>query len=126
MSGGPYDPDRPIDPRDYTRRTLLANERTYLAWWRTGITALAAGLGSARVAPELAKAKHDWPYTLLGVGFALIGLVCFVYGHLRRVRVDRAVREGDFSDLSHSVTLLISVGGAVLAAALVVLILVEG
>ena len=31
MSGGPHDPNRPIDPRDYTRRTLLANERTYLA-----------------------------------------------------------------------------------------------
>ena len=41
-SGGP-DPDgdaereaawaaRPLDPRDYSRRTLLANERTYLAW----------------------------------------------------------------------------------------------
>lgn len=28
----------PLDPRDYSRRTLLANERTYLAWWRTGLT----------------------------------------------------------------------------------------
>jgi putative membrane protein len=24
--------------RDATRRTQLANERTYLAWWRTGLT----------------------------------------------------------------------------------------
>ncbi|HEX6762590.1 MAG TPA: DUF202 domain-containing protein [Gaiellaceae bacterium] len=23
---------------DATRRTRLANERTYLAWWRTGLT----------------------------------------------------------------------------------------
>jgi uncharacterized membrane protein YidH (DUF202 family) len=28
----------PLDPRDYSCRTLLANERTYLAWWRTGLT----------------------------------------------------------------------------------------
>lgn len=126
MSNDPYDPDRPIDSRDYTRRTLLANERTYLAWWRTGITSVVAALGAARVAPELAKVKHHWPYTVLGVGFALIGIVCFAYGHIRRSAVDRAVREGDFSDLNHTVTLVISMGGALLAAGLVVLILVEG
>jgi putative membrane protein len=126
MSQDPYDPKRPIDPRDFTRRTLLANERTYLAWWRTGITAVVASLGAARVAPELAKAHHHWPYEVLGVGFALIGLICFAYGHIRRINVDRAVREGDFAELSHTVTLVISVGGAVLAAGLVALILAEG
>jgi inner membrane protein YidH len=126
MSDDPFDPRRPIDPRDYTRRTLLANERTYLAWWRTGITSLAAGLGSARVAPELANAKHVWPYTLLGAGFAVIGLVCFAYGHIRRIRVDRAVREGSFSDLSDTVTLVISVGGVLIAAGLIALIIAEG
>src|SRR5204862_3597720 len=53
-----FDPDRPVDPRDYTRRTLLANERTYLAWWRTGITSVAAALAAARVVPELSDVKH--------------------------------------------------------------------
>ena len=28
---------------DATRRTRLASERTELAWWRTGLTVLAAG-----------------------------------------------------------------------------------
>ena len=32
---------------DYTHRTLLANERTYLAWWRTGLTALTVALAAA-------------------------------------------------------------------------------
>jgi putative membrane protein len=126
MSQDPYDPDRPIDPRDYTRRTLLANERTYLAWWRTGITAIVAALGAARVVPELSNVKHHWPYTVLGAGFALIGIICFVYGHIRRESVDRAVREGDFAELSHKVTLVISMGGGLLALGLMVLILVEG
>jgi putative membrane protein len=126
MSQDPYDPDRPIDPRDYTRRTLLANERTYLAWWRTGITSIAAALAAARVVPELSKAKHQWPYTVMGVGFTVIGIVCFVYGHVRREQVDRAVREGNFAELSHTVTLLISIGGAILAVGLVVLIIAEG
>ena len=126
MSQNPYDPGRPIDPRDYTRRTLLANERTYLAWWRTGITSIAAALGAARVVPELSNAKHLWPYTLMGVGFTLIGIVCFVYGHMRRDQVDRAVREGEFAELSHAVTLVISIGGAILGLGLVVLIIAEG
>jgi inner membrane protein YidH len=121
-----FDPDRPIDPRDYTRRTLLANERTYLAWWRTGITSVAAALGAARVVPELSNVKHHWPYTVVGVGFTLIGMVCFIYGHMRREAVDRAVRSGEFSEISHRVTLVISVGGAVLAGVLVALIVAEG
>jgi putative membrane protein len=121
-----YDPERPIDPRDYTRRTLLANERTYLAWWRTGITAVAAALGASRVVPELSNVQHIWPYTVVGVGYALIGVVCFLYGHIRRQAVDRAVREGDFSELSETVTLVVSVGGAVLAAVTVGLIIGSG
>ena len=54
MSRDPYDLERPIDPRDFTRRTLLANERTYLAWWRTGITSIATALAAARLVPQLA------------------------------------------------------------------------
>jgi putative membrane protein len=126
MSEDPFDPRRPIDPRDFTRRTLLANERTYLAWWRTGITAVATALAAARLVPELTKVKHVWPYTVLGVGYALIGVICFAYGHIRRIQVDRAVRQGNFSDLDHTVTLLISVGGTVLALGLVALIIAEG
>ena len=126
MSQDPYDPDRPIDPRDFTRRTLLANERTYLAWWRTGITAIATALASARLVPELTNVKHVWPYTVLGVGFALIGIVCFAYGHIRRIQVDRAVRAGNFAELDHTIALLISIAGVVLGAGLVALILVEG
>ena len=33
------------EARDATRRTRLANERTYLAWWRTGADAIAVGVG---------------------------------------------------------------------------------
>jgi putative membrane protein len=126
MTKNPYDPERPVDPRDFTRRTLLANERTYLAWWRTGITSIATALAAARLVPEITKVKHVWPYTVLGVGFAAIGIICFAYGHIRRMQVDRAVREGDFVDLDHTVTLLISIGGVVLAAGLVALIIAEG
>src|ERR1043166_8707504 len=41
------------EARDATRRTRLASERTYLAWWRTGLTAFAVAFGAGRVVPEL-------------------------------------------------------------------------
>jgi len=47
---------------DALRRTRLANERTYLAWWRTGLTAFAVGLGAGKLVPELSSGTelaHD-------------------------------------------------------------------
>ena len=41
---------------DSTRRTRLANERTYLAWWRTGLTTLAVAIGAGKIVPELTGA----------------------------------------------------------------------
>ena len=38
---------------DATRRTRLANERTYLAWWRTGLASLAVSVGTGRLVPAL-------------------------------------------------------------------------
>ena len=39
-------------------RTHLANERTYLAWFRTGITLIALGLAAAQF---LTRVAADWP-----------------------------------------------------------------
>jgi putative membrane protein len=107
---------------DYTRRTLLANERTYLAWWRTGLTSLTAALAAARVVPELANARHQWPYSLLGLALAAIGIVCVIYAERRRRAVDAAVRSGEFADPSAAVTLGMAVVGALIGVGIVVLI----
>jgi putative membrane protein len=58
---------------DATRRTRLATERTELAWWRTGLTALAVALGVGRVVPELGHGGARWPYVVADVGFAIWG-----------------------------------------------------
>jgi putative membrane protein len=113
------------DGDDYSRRTLLAVERTYLAWWRTGLTAFAVALATARVVPQLAKSKVQWPYTALGIGFALLGTACIVYGEYRRKSVDRAVRQGDFQDTSGAFTLALSLGGLVLGVGLIVLLAIS-
>jgi uncharacterized membrane protein YidH (DUF202 family) len=38
---------------DATRRTRLAGERTYLAWWRSALAAFAVSLGVGKIVPEL-------------------------------------------------------------------------
>jgi len=58
---------------DATRRTRLANERTYLAWWRTGLTALAVSFAAGKLLPELTEGAK-WPYEVVGVAFALVGI----------------------------------------------------
>lgn len=122
-------PDRvdlsaPLDQRDYSRRTLLASERTYLAWWRTGLTALTVALAAARVVPELAGSEVRWPYVVLGVGFALLGVLCLVYGELRRAALDRAIRQGAFEPPSRVVSFALSAGGALLGLGILAVVVV--
>ena len=64
-------------------RTKLAVERTMLAWWRTALTALAVALGVGRVLPELDRDATTWPYVVIGLGFAVYGIVLFAYGTAR-------------------------------------------
>lgn len=71
------------------RRTSLAGERTLLAWWRTGLTAIAVALGVGRVLPELAPHATHWPYVVLGVGFAFYGIGLFLLGTRRMGVFDR-------------------------------------
>jgi putative membrane protein len=83
---------------DATRRTYLAGERTQLAWWRTGLTALAVALGVGRVVPELSDHGTRWPYVIAGVGFALWGIFAIAYGTANREAMQKALREGRFHE----------------------------
>ena len=81
---------------DATRRTWLATERTYLAWWRSGLTALAVGLAAGKLVPELSTGA-SWPYELLGIGYSLLGVAFIAYGHLRHRAVETALQRGERS-----------------------------
>jgi putative membrane protein len=100
------------------RRTSLAVERTYLAWWRTGLTAFAVALATARIVPELSKAGTQWPYTLLGIGFGLFGSACILVGEQRR-------RFGEDHDASPVFALGLMLGGLLLGMGLVILLALE-
>ena len=86
---------RVTETADALRRTRLATERTYLAWWRTGLTAIAVGVGTGGIAPKLAGERHA-AYVAVGIGFTALGVALLAYGLRRQVTVDRAVSEGRF------------------------------
>ncbi len=108
---------------DATRRTQLANERTYLAWWRSGLGTIALAIGVGRVIPEVVPGSN-WPWVALGTAFGLLGVGVVVYGAYRQETVARALREGRFVPLGRLPVLLLGASAAVLGAAAVALVVV--
>jgi len=110
---------------DATRRTRLASERTYLAWWRSGLTALAVSVGFGKIVPGVADVTK-WPYEVAGVGFALIGTVFFAYGAHRQRSLDRALDRGEFAKPDDRVMLALALAGVVLGLLALALVFVSG
>jgi uncharacterized membrane protein YidH (DUF202 family) len=111
-------------PDDVTRRTWLAAERTWLAWWRTALGACVAGLGVGRVVPDLANVDR-WPFVVLGAGYAVIAVVIFLAGALRWRSTEDALRRGEFAAFDRRLVGGLSAAGVVLAAATLLLVVVE-
>ncbi len=115
MTSAPDDrPGAGARDRSADRRTSLAVERTELAWWRTGLTALAVAIGIGRVVPELSDTVTRWPYALVGVAFAAYGIALFVRG-------TRRARERERSRITGA-DLALTVAGPVLGLLVIVLI----
>jgi putative membrane protein len=110
---------------DATRRTRLANERTYLAWWRTGLTAFAVSLGAGKLVPALTD-ESAWPYLVVGVGFALLGVAFVGYGFHRMRQVEDALARGEFARPDPHVLGLLAAVGIVLGFALLAIVAFGG
>lgn len=115
----------PDEVFDASRRTHLASERTYLAWWRTGLTSLTVGIGAGRVVPALTSGA-TWPYTVAGAGYALLGVVCIVYAAIRRREIDTALERGDFVRTDERIIAFMTGFGALLGLFLLGIVLAEG
>lgn len=119
--------DREPAPRfdeagDATRRTRLANERTYLAWWRSGLTALAVALAAGKIVPGITGGTR-WPWVILGVFYAALGVGFIAYGFQRHREVDEAIARGEFARPDPRAVLALTVVGAVLGVLTVVLVI---
>ena len=114
--GGRFD-----EAGDATRRTRLANERTYLAWWRTGLTAFAVSLGAGKLVPALTD-ETAWPYHVVGFGFALLGVVFVAYGARRMREVDAALERGGYERPDARVLTLLTAAGILLGLVLATIV----
>jgi putative membrane protein len=114
-----------VEVEDATRRTRLATERTYLAWWRSGLTALAVGLAAGKLVPELSSGA-SWPYEVLGVSYSLLGVAFIGYGYRRQVAVESAVQRGEWAPLDAKVAAALTAVSVLLGAGTIVVLLFAG
>jgi len=101
---------------DVSRRTLLAAERTWLAWWRSGIAAATASVAVGGVVPELVDGGRT-AYVVLGIGYAALAAAVFLAGAVRRRAVERALWRGDYAQVSEVWVLVLTIAAMTLALA---------
>lgn len=103
-------------------RFTFANERTFLAWIRTGLGFLAAGVAIAAVAGL--NQRLGLEVRLASLLLVLCGLASAVGAWVRWVASERAMREG--RPLPSSPLLLVLVGVIVVVALIAVAVLALG
>ena len=106
------------------RRMRLLHERTYLAWWRTGLAGIAAGFGVGRVLPDVLGGAN-WPYVALGTGLAAAGLAAMVYGIVHYRELQAALREEREPRTAEGFLLALAAIGIAVGAASVLLVLLS-
>ncbi len=112
----------PPDHPDY--RFTLANERTLLAWLRTGLALVAGGVAVASYVPSLGTA---WGGGAIGLALVGTGLLTALAGHRRWQRNDRAIAGDAPLPAGPEVSVLVAlVTGVVLLVAVLLAVEVGG
>ncbi len=88
----------PSHSSDPLRRTQFAEERTLLAWWRTGIATAGVALAVGGILPKLSNVARDRALAL-GVGYGILALVFIVGGSIRDSLSRKALESGSFSNV---------------------------
>lgn len=121
----PGEPAAEAEGGSAIRRTRLAVERTQLAWWRTGIAALALALGVGQVLPEVDDSSVRWPYVLLGVAFAVYAIALIWFGSWRVRTVEREITDGMPASQPLAPSLAFGIAGAALGVAIAAVIVLS-
>ena len=102
-------------------RFTFANERTFLAWIRTALALVAAGLAIVQLLPPFHGIR--WGRHAIGIPLILLGAIVAVVSYLEWDANQRALRRGDPPRHSRLPQLLaVIVGLVALAAAVLALI----
>ena len=100
-------------------RYTFANERTFLAWMRTALGLVAAGLAIVQLLPPFHGIR--WGRHAIGVPLILLGAVVAVWSYLEWAANQRALRRGEplrrswLPQLLAVVIALVALAAAVLA-----------
>ena len=105
---------------DSRARTHLANERTFLAWFRTGLTLVALGVAAAQLLSVTTPPGVE-PVPWFSSLVILIGIVLVAVGLWRYVRGSVRIKEERFQParLSVVVSSIVALAAGILAIALV-------
>ena len=118
-TGAPIAPDV-----DQMRRTSMAAERTWLAWWRTALAATAGALAVGRFAPELLQVAA-WPYVALGCCYAGLAIGLLVMGARRQRDLEASLHGHTHRPLSFGLVAIFTAGGILLAVGTIVLVVAQ-
>ncbi|HEY1616947.1 MAG TPA: DUF202 domain-containing protein [Streptosporangiaceae bacterium] len=114
-------PDGARNGSEPDARFTLANERTFLAWNRTALALVVAGLGIVQLLPPFPGVP--WGRHLLGMPLIVLGAAVAVAAYLEWCRNQAALRQG--RPLRGSVlprVLAATIAGVAVAAAVVLLV----
>ena len=102
---------------------MLAAERTWLAWWRTGLGAAAVAIAVGRVLPGLTSGTR-WPFRALGIGYGVLAVVVLATGAVRQQRAAKALRRGGYDELSTPLVLWLTAAAVALSVATLAVVVV--
>jgi putative membrane protein len=121
LDGGAQAPGEPAETEPDARFTL-ANQRTFLAWSRTALALVAAGLGIVQLLPPFPGVP--WGRHVIGVPLIVLGAVTAAEAYREWVRTQRALRRGE--PLPHStLPRILAATIAIVAAAAAVVALIS-
>ncbi|GAA5807805.1 hypothetical protein MFLAVUS_001184 [Mucor flavus] len=91
-----YSPAVVLENKGNTARDHLANERTYLAWFRTSLSLITLGIGIIQVY-HVSTAHHKRIGRALGLIFVFSSILFLYFGNVRYFHAQWALQHGMFT-----------------------------
>ena len=103
-------------------REHLANERTLLAWVRTGVSLISFGLVVERIGAQIGLAGSSGAF---GIALAVLGCLTLVMGTVQFLRSRRGIATGNFVPAAAAYMVVVA-GSLALAGVFIVYVLLGG